>query len=427
MFCVKCGAPLPEETRFCPACGAPVAREKFASKIAGEKTTKHTVNTIQFRCRGCGSVMAINPDSPVLRCSVCGSNELIQEHKDVTVERIRCRAKQDELQTYKEIQQGWQHIREKEIEADSKEAAYRREAKEVRSYRRGFLFYVTIFLTVLFCFFCLIEIGSKRLLPSIISGLQIVLCITSISMGYKTVNIRRRVLRSILVLLAFLMIPVFFNTSNAAIDTQREVKAKKNQEELMAEIIEWPQTEITKMLPVPSSNVGEIYDSSDSRLSVWIYFTPREAYNEFVQGCMDKGFTVDAEQDDTSYRAFNQEGYLLSVYIQETDYQRMSITVDEPIKTDNLNWPGSKLVKTIPVPNSMIGEVLWERNDNFSVYVCNTSREEYDSYVNSCMERGYDFDYSRSDDTFRGADRNGNKLDVEYYGFNIMKLYVRSG
>ena len=70
MYCVKCGATLPEKANFCPNCGEPVRQT--------EKKTSE-VKTAQFRCKGCGHVMEIDPDSPVLRCSVCGSNELILE------------------------------------------------------------------------------------------------------------------------------------------------------------------------------------------------------------------------------------------------------------------------------------------------------------------------------------------------------------
>lgn len=34
MFCTKCGAELPEGTKFCPACGTPAAAAGVASSTA---------------------------------------------------------------------------------------------------------------------------------------------------------------------------------------------------------------------------------------------------------------------------------------------------------------------------------------------------------------------------------------------------------
>ena len=93
---------VPENAQFCPECG---------KRLITATTKIKTIETVQFRCKGCGNVMEINPESPVLRCSFCGSNELIQEDKDITVERIRSRSKREGQQTYKEVQKGWQAIR----------------------------------------------------------------------------------------------------------------------------------------------------------------------------------------------------------------------------------------------------------------------------------------------------------------------------
>lgn len=118
MYCVKCGATLPNGANFCPNCGASADQTRGGSE-------KKEAKTVQFRCKGCGHIMEIDPNSPILRCSICGSNELILEGDDVTVQRIKSRAYKDvklgEQQTYKEVELG-----KKELELKSSKSRFSR-------------------------------------------------------------------------------------------------------------------------------------------------------------------------------------------------------------------------------------------------------------------------------------------------------------
>lgn len=114
MFCDKCGSLLPDRAKFCPECGMPVDQTR-------PRTDRREIRTVQFRCKSCGNVMEIDPDSPILRCSACGSNELILEGDDVTVERIKSNA-------YKDVELGRQQVY-KEVELGKREL----EIKETRS------------------------------------------------------------------------------------------------------------------------------------------------------------------------------------------------------------------------------------------------------------------------------------------------------
>ena len=62
MFCISCGAPLPEKAAFCPACGA-----KQADPAPAEKRLTPAV------CTNCGSSMLKRVRRGEYRCEHCGS------------------------------------------------------------------------------------------------------------------------------------------------------------------------------------------------------------------------------------------------------------------------------------------------------------------------------------------------------------------
>lgn len=77
-------------------------------------------------------------------------------------------------------------------------------------------------------------------------------------------------------------------------------------------------------------------------------------------------------------------------------------------------WPNSEIADLIPQPKSNLGEVNWDNEDSFDIDVYKTSREDYETYVESCKEAGFTVDYSRHDDSYYADDDNGNSLSLRY-------------
>lgn len=62
------------------------------------------------------------------------------------------------------------------------------------------------------------------------------------------------------------------------------------------EAITWPETEMAKLLPVPTSTTGKIQSNDEDGFTVYIGGTSIEDYNAYVKSCEEKGFTVDAQK-----------------------------------------------------------------------------------------------------------------------------------
>ena len=94
------------------------------------------------------------------------------------------------------------------------------------------------------------------------------------------------------------------------------------------------------------------------------------------------------------------------------------------VELTEFQWPRSDIAALIPQPKSNIGHIEWEASYGFVVYVGNTSKSDYDDYVNACWDAGFTNDYEKGDEWFWGYNDDGYELTVRYdsdeYGDNVM-------
>ena len=186
------------------------------------------------------------------------------------------------------------------------------------------------------------------------------------------------------------------------------------------EKLDWPTTGLAAMLPDPPSEYGDV-NVFDSSLSATFEQVEANDFADYVQACKDKGFTVDAKENGSSYEAYNEEGYALGV----VDYSdSMSVSLDEPIEMAEIAWPTSGAASLVPAPKSTYGKIVSESSTHFSVTVGKTDREAYEAYIEACKSAGFTVDYDKGDSYFNASDAGGNKVRVDYKGFNMMGVQV---
>ena len=87
----------------------------------------------------------------------------------------------------------------------------------------------------------------------------------------------------------------------------------------------------------------------------------------------------------------------------------------EPEKTaGEVRWPSSDLVNRLPKPETLNGKVVWESSEDFYVELINVTQEQYEDYVDACMDNGFVIDYYRDDEDFWAEDNEGYEVEVEY-------------
>lgn len=189
------------------------------------------------------------------------------------------------------------------------------------------------------------------------------------------------------------------------------------------EKIVWDEILLGDMLPEPPANKGEIHTNFADDLWIDINDLSNKQFNDYVDACKEKGFTVDAESNSSSYDAYNAEGYRLSLGHYGSDAD-MSIRLEAPMEMTTIAWPTSAAGKQLPTPKSTTGKFSYEYDDNFFVYVGSISKTDYAEYVNACSEKGFNVDYSKGDNYYYADNSEGWHVDIRYVGNNVMSINI---
>lgn len=191
-----------------------------------------------------------------------------------------------------------------------------------------------------------------------------------------------------------------------------------------AEKINWSELIMGEVIPEPASNLGEIYSNSDDYLSIEILKLSSEQYKDYVDACKEKGFTVDSDQSDTLYSAYNGEGYNLKLYYYDSK-NKLNISLNAPIKMSKIVWPTSEYGKMLPIPKSSLGKIEKDDKTGFTVYIGETSIDDYNEYVSACFEKGFTVDSRKIEKSYDAKNADGYALTVEYIGNNIMLISMK--
>ena len=220
-----------------------------------------------------------------------------------------------------------------------------------------------------------------------------------------------------------IMLAVYGVESITTAITAAKDNAANEQEKLQAQSVtyEWPSVGLNQYLPIPPTEYGDIKTDDETRFNVEIYQVSSEDFEGYVKNCKEKGFTISTTKTDSVFYAYHAEQYKLDIFYWE-DEETMDIFLDAPLKMSEIKWPDSKLVKQIPQPESLTGNIRRENSEYFGVYIANTTPEQYNEYVDRCIEAGFTIDYSRGDKTFHAYNKAGYYLVVEQQLFD--KIYI---
>lgn len=94
---------------------------------------------------------------------------------------------------------------------------------------------------------------------------------------------------------------------------------------------DWPSNGMFTVIPAPPTNKGDLNIYSDS-IFVILKEISFEEYYKYVEDCKTEGFIIEASQDNTSYEAYNEEGFWVELEYFSND--SVWIHLYEPEKTE---------------------------------------------------------------------------------------------
>lgn len=191
-----------------------------------------------------------------------------------------------------------------------------------------------------------------------------------------------------------------------------------------AEKIEWSNFILSSVIPEPDSLLCETINNTEKNLTLYVYKTTLTQYNNYINRCKENGFTIDIEQSNSSFYAYNNDGYKLYLYYHENE-KKMTISVDSPIQLQMLDWPNTDLTRLIPIPESKLGKIEKNDEDNFIVYLGKMSKESMKNYINLCKEKGFSIEVQEGDTSYSAKNNDGYKVNVEYIGNNTIKVGIK--
>ena len=256
---------------------------------------------------------------------------------------------------------------------------------------------------------CLVAFLFGKTAAGIIAVLQIVLTVAALLMKKQIIKVPKSWIHVVALALAVVLLVPYVSLFKLDYGD--------------AEKFAWSDILLADVVPEPESRFGEIIGNSSEYLSLYVYRTSAADYGEYVDACKEKGFTVEADQSEQSYYAYNADGYKLSLYYDESN-SKMHIGVDAAEQYGTLVWPDSIIASMLPVPASTTGEITQDDDKGFQAYVSNTPIDEFKNYVAACADRGFNIDAYESDESYSAENSEGYKLSVSYQGNSVISISV---
>lgn len=359
-------------------------------------------------CSNCGGQLEFRSDQEFVECPYCGTryhvSTLLDESDEVRLEKIK-------LQEVKEQNAAASERMKNEAQI----AAQNAEIAAHEKFRKGIFSKVLIVLDVISLFFTLSACMMGWIFSGIIGTVITVLFLISWLLGMQIIMEKKRGIHILVSIIAFLLIIPFFACSGI---TVQDLFSKSKGEEF-----EWEEIELHDMLPQPDKLYGKINSNSSSNLSLDLQGIENKDYKAYKNKCIEYGYTLEADDAQSNYTAFNEEGYRLYISFWKDS---MDISLQAPEKMSAIEWPEYGLAALLPKPDSDIGNISWDDSENFAIDVGNTPIEKYKEYVKACEDKGFTINHSKSDDYYSAENKEGYKLTVEYMGMNVMNIYIQA-
>ena len=255
---------------------------------------------------------------------------------------------------------------------------------------------ISVIAFIVFVLMTIIAFIAGKTASAIFAIVSIVLIVVSYLLKKEIIKAPKSWLNIVALILAFILIIPY--VGNYKQDYGR------------AEKFEWSVIILNEIIPEPDSLFGELNGNSSEYFSVDLYKVDKNDFNNYLEDCLEKGFTIDAEQLSDSFCAFNDTGY--------------KISLEAPKSYDSFDWPTTGLATVLPIPKSNVGKIEKNDENSCSIYISQMTFDDYKQYVNECSKNGFNVETLSDKKFYSAKNADGYKIYVEYEGNNVICIKI---
>jgi hypothetical protein len=187
---------------------------------------------------------------------------------------------------------------------------------------------------------------------------------------------------------------------------------------------DWNSIKLSHILPEPQSNHMEIFYTDEDSFYVQVCQMSLSQYSEYLHRCIEgNGFQIEAETIDDGYFAYNPQGYFLDLHYRE-EQEELLIALSAPIPMEPIDLPDYAVAAGLPVPESQIGHIEWQKETGFCVFIGNTPKDEYLLYKDACIDAGFTQGVYEDGVLYTAANADGYRLAIRYEGFDTFVIQL---
>ncbi len=190
------------------------------------------------------------------------------------------------------------------------------------------------------------------------------------------------------------------------------------------EKVDWDELLLGSHLPEVKKGSIDLQVNNGDYLTFDIEDVKKSYYTEYKEACIDMGYTIDKEDTGDNYEAFNKDGYKLDLYYSSFD--EIYVHLYAPEEMSEITWNTTGLGEKLPVPTSTYGKVSTDSSSTYRVLLGKTSLDEFNKYVESCQEKGFNIDYNKQEKKYTAKNSEGYSLEVSYEGNNVIDIMIEA-
>lgn len=237
-------------------------------------------------------------------------------------------------------------------EENARKESYVR-AETEKGFKKSKLRIVIIIFTIISALCAAGSFNCGKILSGIIAIVMLASFVTAFLMGSGVIKEKVRNMRLLPLILAFvLFIP--YSVAYSAAGGSRIPNLKDT------ETIEWNRLVMGNKLPDYGKTEAKVVWDNDRVLILYFYNQTKDEFENYIESCKKFGYNIGVEDDGANFTAYNSEGYYLHLQWLDWGDKELTIDLESPKDKEQIIWPNSALVKDVPVPNYLIGEVSTE-------------------------------------------------------------------